>query len=114
MMTRVIRVGGRRKQKAVERQDRGYPGPLGRSVPVVADHDWVSQFDAADRLGIGVGRIGLVIQGGRLDPVHDQQGRAGVSRESVEWEATRRADASALRRAFLVLADVGRGLAGGI
>lgn len=113
-MKRMTEDGGRRKQKAVQRQDQGYPGPLGRSVPVVTDHDWVSQFDAADRLGIGVGRIGLVIQGGRLDPVHDQRGRAGVSRESVEREATRRADASALRRAWLMLADVGRGLARGI
>ncbi len=103
--------GGRRKQKAIQRQDQGYPGRLGRSVPVVADDAWVSQFDAADRLDVGVGRIGLVLQGRRLDPVHDQRGRAGVDRESVDRESARRADASALRRAWLLLADVGRALA---
>lgn len=114
MMKRVTEDGGRRKQKAVQRQNQGYPGLLGRAVPVVADHDWVSQFDAADRLRIGVGRVGLVIHGGRLHPVHDARGRAGVSRESVEREAARRADAGALRRAWLLLADVGRGLVQGI
>lgn len=104
----------RRKQKAVNRQDQGYPGELGKSVPVVSDDEWVSQFDAADQLGMGVGRVGLVISGRRLKPVHDQRGRAGVARESVEREAGRRSGASVLRRTWLLLADVGRGLVRGI
>lgn len=106
--------GRRRRRKALDRQNRGYPGALGGSVPVVGDEDWVSQFDAAERLGVGLGRIGLLIQGGRLNAVHDQRGRAGVDRPSVEREANKRAGASTLRRAWLLFADVGRGFARGI
>lgn len=105
---------GSRKQKAVERQDRGYPGVLGQSVSVVDDDEWVSQFAAADRLGITVGRVGLIISGRRLTPVHDQRGRAGVTSESVQREAERRVGASVSRRAWLLLTDVGRGLLRGI
>ena len=79
-------------------------------MAVVADEDWMSQFDAADRLGIGLGRIGLVIAGGRLIPVHDSCGRAGVQRHSVECEAERREGAGEFRSACLLLADIGRSL----
>ncbi|MGH9152068.1 MAG: hypothetical protein ACRD03_06670 [Acidimicrobiales bacterium] len=96
---------------ALERQDRGYPGALGRSVEVVTEEDWVSQFDAAERLEVGVGRIGLLITNRRLTPVHDNRGRAGVERRSVDREADRRRGAGAARRALLLLGDIGRALA---
>lgn len=95
-----------RRKKAIERQDRGY----GLLAETVEDEQWVSQFDAADILGISLMRVGFLIQGGRLEPVHNPSGQAGVSRQTVERERQRRADAGALRRAWLFAADVARSL----
>ena len=98
----------RRREKAIERQNRGYyAGPLAETVE---DDQWVSQFDAAEILGISLLRVGFLIQGGRLEPVHNPSRQAGVSRQTVKRERQRRADAGALRRAWLFAADVARGL----
>lgn len=50
-----------RRRKAIERQNRGYAGLLAETVE---DEQWVSQFDAADILGISLLRVGFLIQGG--------------------------------------------------
>ncbi|MDP9386859.1 MAG: hypothetical protein M3Q48_02755 [Actinomycetota bacterium] len=52
----------RRRRRALERQDKGYPGALGRSVPTVSDEEWVSQFDAARQLEVSMARVGFLIQ----------------------------------------------------
>lgn len=104
----------RRHQKAIERQDRGYPGALGRTVPTVTDDEWMSQFDAAEDLAVSMARIGFLIQGRQLEPVHDGRGRAGGRRSSVDREADRRAGVGTLKKVRIFLADVGRSLAGGI
>ena len=108
-----VREGSRRQRKAVERQNRGYPAAL-RSARTVDDNDWISQFDAADRVGVSMARIGFLIQGGRLEPVHNAAGQAGVFKKTVEREATRRDGASPLKRAWFLLADLGCSLAKGI
>lgn len=105
--------GTRRQRKAVGRQNRGYPAAL-RSARTVDDNDWISQFDAADRIGVSIVRVGFLIQGGRLEPVHNAAGQAGIFKETVEREATRRDGAGALKRAWFLLADAGRSLARGI
>lgn len=109
----LMREGTRRQRKAVERQNRGYPAAL-RSARTVDDNDWISQFDAADRIGVSMARIGFLIQGGRLEPVHNAAGQAGVFKETVEREATRRDGTGPLKRAWFLLADLGRSLARGI
>jgi hypothetical protein len=101
----------RRRTKVIERQNRGYAGLLAETVE---DDQWVSQFDAADILGISLMRVGALIQGGRLKPVHNTPRQAGVSLQTVERERQRRADAGALRRAWLFAADVARSLLRGL
>ena len=70
-----------------------------------------SQFDAADRIGVSMVRIGFLVQSGHLEPVHNAAGQAGVSRETVERETAHRADAGPIRRAWLLLAVAGRSFA---
>ena len=74
----------------------------------------MSQFDAADALGVSLARIGFLIQGASLEPVHNAARRAGVTVSSVEKERRRREGAGPLRRAKLFVVDVLRSLAGGI
>ena len=108
-----MREGTRWYRKAVERQNRGYPAPFS-SARAVDDGGWFSQFDAADRLGVSMMRIGFLIQNGRLEAVHNASGQGGVLRATVEREAARRADAGPMRRVWLLLMDIGRSLAHGI
>ena len=108
-----MREGTRRYRKAVERQNRGYPAALS-CARTVDDGGWVSQFEAADRLGVSMMRIGFLIQNGRLDPVHSASGQAGVLSETVEREAARRADAGPVKRVWLLLMDAARTLANSI
>lgn len=109
----VVREGTRRHRKAIERQMGGYRVSL-RSAPTVEDNEWVSQFDAADRMGVSMARVGFLIQGGRLEPAHNQAGEAGVRKPGVDREAARRSGAGHLRRGWLLLGDFGRSLAGSI
>jgi hypothetical protein len=110
----VAKLSGRRLKRAIERQDAGYPEPLRRSASVVAQEDWVSQFEAAEALRIGVFRVGALVSAGTLEPVHDATGRAGVSRQSLERECAARSTAGPVRRAGLFMKDLGRSLARGI
>lgn len=43
-------------------------------MPAVSEDDWMSQFDAAEDLAVSIALISFLIQGRRLEPVHD--GRA--------------------------------------
>lgn len=104
----------RRHRRAIEREARGYPGALRRLAPTVGYDEWVSQFEAAELLGVSLARIGFLIQGGRLDPVHDGRGRAGVRRVTVDREKSRRAGAGPVKRLRILLGDVGRSLARGV
>lgn len=97
----------------MDRQNGGYLAAFS-SARRVDDGDWVSQFDAADRLGVSMMRIGFLTQNGRLEPVHSATGKGGVLRATVEREAVRRAGAGRLKRAWLLLMDAGRSLAKGI
>lgn len=104
----------RRHHKALERERAGYPGPTGRRVKTVDDAGWMSQFDAADIIGISTARVGLLIQNGRLTPVHNAAGHAGVSTASVRGEQQRRDGAGVLRRTWFLVGDVVRSLLGGL
>ena len=66
----------------------------------------MSQFEVAERLGVSMARVGFLIQGGQIEPVHDSGGRAGVRRESVDREAARRSDAGILKRFRLFVTDL--------
>ena len=103
----------RRYAKTVERQDRGYSGPL-RNVQRVVDSDWMSQFEAAEMLGVSLLRVGFLIQGLSLEPAHNEAGQAGVTVKSVHRERQRRADAGPLRRAAILIRDVARSLVRGL
>lgn len=56
----------RLSRKAVERQNRGYLAVMRNRVVIVGDDDWTSQFDAADKLGISLYRVGQLIANGTL------------------------------------------------
>jgi hypothetical protein len=99
---------GRRHQKAIERQNNGYSAAM--NAVTVDDAAWASQFDAAATLGISLWKIGILIAGRQLVAAHNESGQAGLTRDSVEREATRRDDAGPLRRASLYLTDYAKAL----
>lgn len=84
-------------------ESRGYSGAISRVV--VSNDEWVSQYDSADVLGIGLCRIGLLIANGHFVAAEDSDGRAGVEAASVERELARRSSASLLRPAGRMLRD---------
>lgn len=73
------------KRRIASREQRGYPNVMG-GVASVGDGEWLSQPDAASRLGIAVIRIGVLIACEHLVPVQNSAGHAGVTRSSVEAE----------------------------
>lgn len=87
---------------------------MSREVPSVESDDWVSQRDAAAVLRVSMARIGLLVGSGALMPVHGPDGRAGVSRSSVDELSSTRSDAGVLRRVGAYLGDITRGLARGV
>ncbi len=74
-------------RRAVERQDKGYSASMRRRVVSATDAEWVSQFDAAERLHISMWAVGSYISTGRLTPAENPAGQGGVTRVSVEAEA---------------------------
>jgi hypothetical protein len=104
----------RRVKKTLERQDKGYPEPLRSHTPTVDGEQWMSQFQAADALGVSMMRVGLLIQSGQLEPVHNPAGQAGVSTTSVKREQQRRHGAGPVRRLRLGVLDALRSLARGV
>jgi hypothetical protein len=92
--------------KAKEREAGGYPGRSSRLAVSVQRDDWISQFDAADRLHVSMPRIGLLVASGVLQAAHDPDGRAGVTARSVDTEAAWRESAGALRRTWRALKEI--------
>ncbi len=93
-----MEIGERVHRRAVERQDKGYPSSLRRRVVLVTDSEWVSQFDAAERLHISMWAVGSYISTGRLTPAENPAGQAGVTGASVDEEAEWRHDRPLYRR----------------
>ncbi len=106
-----------RSEPSAQKGDRARGPRLPGRVPSIGadgDDEWVSQFEAAELLGVSMARIDFLVQGGRLEPVHDGRGRAGVRREAVDREESRRAGAGSVKRLRIFLGDVGRSLARGV
>ena len=100
----------RRDDAALRRQNEGYR----YRVPTVANDEWVSQFDAATMLKIGVYRVGVLTSTNQLSPVHNARGQAGVSKESVDRQVGRRSSAGLLGKIWLFVRDCASGLRNGI
>jgi hypothetical protein len=93
-------------RRAVEPPDKGY---WGSPVGTVPDDDWVNVFAAAEVLGVSTVGMGSLIRRGRVTPVHNAAGQAGVSRASFEQERRRRT-AGLAHRVRLYLSDAFRSL----
>jgi hypothetical protein len=74
----------------------------------VLDADWVSQFDAADSLGISLLQVGLLLANGHLDPAEDPEGIAGVTKISLELEKDWRESASFRDKVMRAVASAAR------
>lgn len=98
----------RLSKKAVERQNRGYPAAMRGRVRAVMDDEWVSQFDAADRLGVSMYRVGQLIANGTLQAAENPAGQAGVTSLSVAAEREWRRTASAASKLRRLLRDLVR------
>ena len=98
----------RQRAKAEQRASKGYPGVMRGSGTIVQvqGSDWMSQFDAAEALNVSVFRIGHLIANRHLVPAENEQGEAGVTRESVDRESAWRSTASGVRRAIRLLRDM--------
>lgn len=94
----------RRLRKAQERAAKGYPSVMGKDA-AVENREWMSQFDAANALDVGVFRIGALIGNRHLVPAENESGEAGVTRTSVEREQAWRSSASFLRRVIRMVRD---------
>jgi hypothetical protein len=60
----------------------------------VPDEEWISQYGAAEALGISLRRVVWRIMGDHLDAAQNSEGVAGVTRTSVERDRQWTADAS--------------------
>ncbi|MER5409032.1 DNA-binding protein [Streptomyces sp. NPDC002769] len=96
-----MRHSGRRRWSG----PRNHGGYVLLKVDTVEDNAWVSQPDAARRLGIPLARLGMLIANGRMTPAHNSAGRAGVTIVSVEAEETWRANATILAKIARLLKD---------
>lgn len=97
----------RQRAKAERRAKKGYPGVMHvrRAVVAAQESEWISQFDAAATLGVPVLRVGVLIANDHLVAAENEQGQAGVTRDSVERELAWRSSASRPRRALRILRD---------
>jgi len=93
----------RSHERAIARQDRGYRASWRRLAVAVPADDWVSQFDAAERLGVSVNRVGLRLYAGFLEPAENPVGQAGVTKRSLEHELEWRRTASRRARLWRVI-----------
>ena len=75
----------RNQRSIASREQRGYPIIMG-GIGSVGDDEWLSQPDAAARLGIAVIRVGVLIACEHLVPAHNPAGHAGLTRASVDTE----------------------------
>lgn len=104
----------RRLMRAQQRARQGYPAVMrgwGEKAPIsVSDGDWVSQFDAADALHVGLYRVGSLIANGHLRAAENSTGEAGVTRASLEQERRWRSSASPFRKTVRLIRDWARWL----
>jgi len=71
----------------------------------VIDGEWVSQLHAAEFLGVGIWRVGLLIANGHLSPANAPNGGAGVTVDSLKAEAEWRRQAGVIRRVARPMKD---------
>lgn len=83
-------------------------GVMRGRVAQVSDVDWVSQFDAAERLDLSMWAIGQFIATGRLTPEENPAGQAGVTRASIDAEASWRRSATRWQRFWRRLREQSR------
>lgn len=87
---------------------------LPNSVPIVDEAEWMSQYDAAEALGINIVRVGWLVANDHLDAVETtgqvwpDSGRPvpGVTREGVERELRWRQETARWRKLRRVVADL--------
>ncbi|MCX4853762.1 DNA-binding protein [Streptomyces canus] len=87
---------GHRPGRPWSRSKRGY---VLLKVDTVGDAAWMSQPEAARRLGVTLIRVGMLIANRCLIPAENPAGQAGVTTASVQAEETWRVNAT--RRAKL-------------
>jgi len=97
-------VNERRRARAIARQDRGYPA--GWNVRSIDDDEWMSQFDAADALGVSHLRLAFMIGARRIEPTHNSQNQAGVAAHSVRQERERRDATGFVGKSATAFADL--------
>lgn len=102
-----MRLSAGRRRRAERREARGY-SEISANFTVVPDEDWMSQFEAADLLRVGMFRIGVLIANGHLTAAEDSCGRAGVQKGSVDREREWRSSASITGLAGRLLRDAFR------
>ncbi|MFD9793720.1 DNA-binding protein [Streptomyces sp. NPDC059070] len=90
------------RQRGRRAQHHGY---ILLRVETVEDSAWISQPDAARRLGVSTARLGMVIANGHLTPAHNSAGRAGVTIISVQAEEAWRANATIRAKSLRLLRD---------
>ncbi|MEU9367166.1 DNA-binding protein [Streptomyces avermitilis] len=74
-------------------------------MDTVEDDAWMSQPEAARRLGVTLIRVGMLIANRRLIPAENRSGQAGVITASVQAEETWRANASRRAKFARLLKD---------
>lgn len=74
--------------------------------PTAKDTEWVSEYEAAEMLGISEFRLSFVIFNQHLDPVKNSQGIKGVARKSLAKEVKWRRDAPLSKKILRVLGDI--------
>ncbi|WP_121709075.1 DNA-binding protein [Streptomyces sp. E5N91] len=84
------------------REDRGY---VLLKVDTVEDDAWMSQPEAARRLGVTLIRVGMLLANRRLIPAENPAGQAGVTIASVQAEETWRANAKKWAKLARLLKD---------
>ena len=102
----------RRRAAESHREQNGYPSSW--QVDAVADDEWTSQRDAAESLGVSMGRIAFLVQARTLTPVNGPTGRAGVSKSSVNALASQRRRTGPIRRAWTLVSDSVRSVVRGV
>lgn len=87
---------------------RGYPRAMNRWANAPAEVDpgsWVSQPAAAERLGVSMVRIAVLIANEHLSPATDPNGEQGVTAASLETEARWRDEAGFARKVKRMVKD---------
>jgi len=92
----------RRQRWSPSRNNRGY---VLLKVDTVEDDAWMSQPEAARRLGVTLIQVGTLVANRRLIPAENPAGQAGVTIASVQAEETWRANATKTAKFARLLKD---------